>query len=319
MTIMTRRGALGAAFGAGLAAGPLQAAASPLPFFEREKRAIGIQLYTLSDMLGASLEDALAAIAGIGYTAVEIPSYMGWPPADLRRLLDRYGLSCTAAHVQMREGSRAEPGLLGNIYRLAEHMATLGATHVYAPSMAIPDDIGISPAPNEGYRFIVRAAAAMGEDGWKRMAGRLSDIGRQLKAEGLAFGYHNHNFEFVRAGERSGYDILLDETDPDAVSFELDVGWAAAAGADVEDLLIRRAGRFSALHVKDLKASTRPNTALAMDPADVGSGAVDWRKVIAAAHAGGVTGYFLEQEPPFALPRLEAVRRGYDYLAKLEI
>lgn len=101
-------------------------------------------------------------------------------------------------------------------------MHVLGVTHVYAPSMAIPTDIGLTQQPNEGYAYIARVAEAMGEDRWKRLAAELTDIGKKLKAKGIGFGYHNHNFEFAKAGNRTGYDIMVTESDPEFVSFELD-------------------------------------------------------------------------------------------------
>src|SRR5690606_35926922 len=167
--------------------------------------------------------------------------------------------------------------------------------------------------------FMARVAEAMGEDRWKRMAAELSEIGRKLKAEGVGFGYHNHNFEFVRIGDRTGFDILVAESDPAAVSFELDVGWAAAAGHDPVALFQNHSGRYTAMHVKDIKASTTPNTALRMDPTEVGAGRLDWKTILPAAYAAGVRGFYLEQEPPFEKGRMEAAEIGYNFLSTLKI
>lgn len=287
-------------------------------FFEPQARPIGIQLYTLVDMLGPNLEGALAAVAEIGYRTVEIPSYMGRSPAQLRTLLDRYGLTCTAAHISMNPGTAAAPGLRGDLGRLIGDMQTLGATHVYAPAMAVPTDMGLTARPDEGFAFISRVAEAMGADRWKRMADELSAIGARLASGGVGFGYHNHNFEFVRVGERTGFDILVQESDPRSVSIELDVGWAAAAGQDPVALFERYSGRYTAIHMKDIKASTQPNTQLRMDPSDVGSGKLDWKRLLPAAHAAGVRNFFLEQEPPFATSRLDAARAGFAFLSALE-
>ena len=286
-------------------------------FFERHSLPVGIQLYTLADMLRTDPEGTVASVARIGYEAVEIPSYLGKTPAQLREVFDRNGLQCTAAHIGMNPGTEAAPGLRGDLNKLAADMHVLGAGHVYAPSMAIPTDIQLSPGANEGYAFIARVAEAMGEERWKRMAGELSEIGRKLKAEGVGFGYHNHNYEFVKVGDRTGFDILVTETDPAHVSFELDVGWAAAAGQDPAALFAKHSGRYTAMHVKDIKASTTPNTALKMDPTEVGSGRLDWKTILPAAYAAGVRGFYLEQEPPFEKGRMEAAEIGYRYLSTL--
>lgn len=293
--------------------------AMPGPFFEARNLPIGIQLYTLADLLRSDLEGTIANVARIGYRAVEIPSYMGKTPAQLHASFDSHGLKCTGAHVGLRAGTPEEPGLFGDLSKLAADMHTLGVSHVIAPSMATPDDIKLEPIAGEGYGLIVRVAAAMTEDHWKRMAAQLNGIGRKLKADGIAFGYHNHNFEFVPVGGSTGYDILVRETDPELVTFELDVGWTAAAGIDPAAMFARYPGRFGLMHVKDIKASTQPNLALKMDPTEVGSGRLNWKTLLPAAYAAGVRNFYLEQEPPFVKTRLEAAEIGYTFLRKLEI
>jgi sugar phosphate isomerase/epimerase len=303
------------------AAVPLAAACQTVaggPFFQSRSAPIGIQLYTLSDMLAANLEGAVSGVAKIGYQAVEIPSYMGKTPAQLRQLFDSHGVKCTAAHIQMAPGTAAAPGLRGDLGKLAADMHVLGATHIYAPSMPAPADIALTPNDGEGYAFIVRVAQAMGVDHWKRFAGELSEIGAKLKASGIGFGYHNHNYEFVKVGERTGFDILVAESDPASVSFELDVGWAAAAGEDPAALFAKYSGRCTGMHIKDIKATTQPNIALKMDPSDVGTGRLDWKTILPAAYKAGVRNFFLEQEPPFATSRMEAAENGYRFLSTLE-
>lgn len=321
MTRLSRRTFVQALCATG-AATPFAAACQTMasgPFFKRHAAPIGIQLYTLSDMLAADLEGAIAAVARIGYETVEIPSYMGKTPTQLRELFDRNGVKCTGAHIGMNAGTEAAPGLRGDLSKLAADMHVLGVTHVYAPSMAIPTDIGLTQNPGEGYAYISRVAEAMGEDRWKKLAAELSEIGRKLKANNIGFGYHNHNFEFAKAGARTGYDIMVTESDPAAVSFELDVGWAAAAGNDIVELLNRYKGRYTGMHIKDIKATTAPNIALKMDPSDVGAGKLDWKTILPTAYAAGVRNFYLEQEPPFATSRLVAAENGYKYLSTLEI
>lgn len=288
------------------------------PFFQRHSAMIGIQLYTLADMLATNLDAAVAGVAKIGYQSVEIPSYMGKTPAQLRQLFDSHGVKCTAAHIQMAAGTAAAPGLRGDLGQLAADMHVLGATHVNCPSMPAPTDIGLTPNAGEGYAFIVRVAEAMGVDRWKRFADELSEIGAKLKASGLGFGYHNHNYEFAKVGDKTGFDILVQESDPDAVSIELDVGWAAAAGQDPAALFQKYSGRYTGMHIKDIKATTTPNIALKMDPSDVGSGKLDWATILPAAHKAGVRNFFLEQEAPFDKPRLESAENGFKFLSTLE-
>jgi sugar phosphate isomerase/epimerase len=319
MTNLSRRSFVQALCATG-AAGPLAAACQTMPsgpFFAARSAPIGIQLYTLSDMLATNLEGAVSGVAKIGYKTVEIPSYMGKTPAQLREVFDRHGVKCTGAHIGMNPGTDAAPGLRGDIDKLAADMHVLGVTHVYAPSMAIPTDIGLTQNPGEGYAYISRVAEAMGEERWKKLAAELTDIGRKLKAKGIAFGYHNHNFEFAKVGNRTGFDIMVTESDPEFVSFELDAGWAAAAGNDIVALFTKYSGRYTAIHIKDIKATTQPNIALKMDPSDVGAGRLDWKTILPAAWNAGVRNFYLEQEPPFDKGRMEAAENGYKYLSTL--
>ncbi len=288
------------------------------PFFARQSLPIGIQLYTLADMLRTDLEGTIANVARIGYKTVETPSYMGKTPAQLRASFDKNGLKCASCHIAMRPGTTEEPGLTGDLSKLAADLNTLGATHAICPAMAAPEDIKLQPIAGEGFRTIVRVANAMTADHWKRMAAQFNEIGRKLKANGIAFGYHNHNFEFVKVGSTTGLELLIKETDPALVTFELDVGWAAAAGRDPVELFNAHKGRFSLMHVKDIKASTAPNLDLKMDPTEVGSGRLDWARIMPAAYAAGVRKFFLEQEPPFEKGRMEAAEIGYRYLSALK-
>ena len=95
----------------------------------------------------------------------------------------------------------------------------------------------------------------------------------------------------------------------------MDVGWVTAAGQDPFALLKKHPGRFTLMHVKDIKASTKPNFVLQQDPTEVGGGMIDWPKLLPAAYAAGVRGFFVEQEAPFAHARLDSAKISFDYLA----
>ncbi|HEX5005955.1 MAG TPA: sugar phosphate isomerase/epimerase, partial [Hyphomonadaceae bacterium] len=252
------------------------------PFFQSRNLPIGIQLYTLGDLMTKDPDGTLKEVAKIGYKTVELAGYLGKTPAQLRASFDAAGLTCTSAHVGLAKGTAAEPKLLDDLGRVAADMHVIGATHVICPAMAAPADIKLAPNPGEGFRIITRVAQAMTEDHWKRMAGEFNDIGRKLKAEGIAFGYHNHNMEFVRLGDRTGFDILIAETDPGLVAFELDIGWAAAGGLDPAAMFNRNQGRYFLAHIKDIKASTQPNINVQMDPTEVGAGRLDWKSILPA-------------------------------------
>lgn len=279
---------------------------------------IGIQLYALGDLPQKDLDGTLSQLASIGYRKVELPGFLGKSPGDIRSALDRAGLACSSVHVALSGGSEAFPDLSGDIAKVADQVAAVGARYVVAPMFKLPPGVQLATLPGEDLpAALKRIAASMTEDQWKRMAELLNTAGEAIKRHGLQFGYHNHNVEFAPHGGKTGWDTIIAETDPDLVVFELDVGWVSAAGLDPAQLLLRDRGRYRLMHVKDLKPSTKPNFALSMDPTEVGSGRIDWMAVMNAARDAGVREYFVEQEPPFERDRLEAARISFNYLSAL--
>jgi sugar phosphate isomerase/epimerase len=296
------------------------AARSAERFFARADVSLGLQLYTLGAEIQKDLDNVLAAVARIGYKSVELPSYpsfLGRSPAELRAAFDRAGLRCTSAHILAQPFAPGILALNGDLDRLADALATIGARTVVMPILRVPDRF--QAAPGEGAGLILRVAREATEDDWKSTADFLNEKGAALARRGLRLGYHNHNFDLAPLGQTTGLEILLQRTDPKLVTFELDVGWVAAAGVDPIAFIKRHAGRFGLMHIKDIKATSKANFALTMEPTEVGSGAIDWRRLLAAAYAAGAREFFVEQEPPFSRPRIEAAKVSFDYLATLGV
>lgn len=286
-------------------------------FFASHDLPIGLQLYTLGEAPYHDLDGTLQAVAKIGYRTVEGVGFMKRTATELRAALDRAGLSCPSTHVPLQADGSGGPSLAGDLGPLAADMHRLGVEYVIVPIFAVPRRFGVARKGEDGLAFLSRAGKEMAADDWRRLAAQLNDKGAALKREGLKLGYHNHNVEFTRHGSKTALDLLLGNTEPGLVWFEMDVGWVAAGGADPIPLLRAHPHRFRLMHVKDLKPSTVPNSAFRMDPAVVGSGSLDWRAILPVGYEAGVRYYYVEQEPPFAEPRLEAARADYDYLARL--
>lgn len=308
----SRRGLLAGA-AAALAGGPAMAAE---PFFRRVGLPIGIQLYTLGPDLAKDLDAQLATLAAIGFRTVELAGLLDRTPRDLRAAFDRAGLTCPSAHVPGR--GRPDWGLNGDLDKLGDSLAILGVKTAVMPSHYAPDRFASGPAAGETPAdFTRRARAGMTADDWKMNADFLNAKAAVLKRSGIATGYHNHAYEFAPIGATNGLEILLANTDPALVTFELDVGWVAAAGVDPVAFFAKHKGRFKLMHVKDLKGPIRPNFVNGMEPTELGSGVLDWAKILPAAYASGVRGFFYEQEPPFARPRLEAAKISHDYISRV--
>jgi sugar phosphate isomerase/epimerase len=316
MSDLSRRAALGwglAAAASGFATGSGAAAA---PFFKRTGLPVGLQLYTLGGGLRDDLAGQLGQVAKIGYRTVELAGYLGRTPKDLRAAFDRAGLTCPSAHIQARS-SKTDPGL-DDIDKVIADAQVIGVKHVVLPMFAIPSHVDMAPRAGEDRAAVQgRLAAQITADDWKATADFLNAKGKALKAAGLTMGYHNHNVEFFPVGGTTGLEILLKAADPALVQFEMDAGWVAAAGADPFAILKAHPGRFRQMHVKDLKASTKPNFAFRMDPADIGAGTMNWQALLPAAYAAGVRGFFVEQEAPFDKPRIDSARADFGYLSKV--
>jgi sugar phosphate isomerase/epimerase len=286
-------------------------------FFAGHDLPIGLQLYTLGDAPDNDLDGTLQAVAKIGYRTVEGVGYMKHTAAEFRAALDRAGLSCPSTHVPLQPDSGGGPSLAGDLGPLAADMHRLGVKYVVVPMFAVPQRLARQLQREDGSAFFGRVAREMTAEDWRGVAAQLNAKGAALKREGLKLGYHNHNVELTRLGSKTALDLLLENTDPGLVWFEMDVGWVAAGGVEPIPLLRAHPHRFRLMHIKDLKASTVPNAALRMDPADVGSGSLDWKAILPVAYDVGVRYYYVEQEPPFVETRMQAARNDYDYLARL--
>jgi sugar phosphate isomerase/epimerase len=311
MSIWSRRELLAA--GAGLLAAHTVGASTSPPFFKRTGIPIGLQLYTIGDDMKRDFSGTLAAVAKIGYQAVEPAGLLDHSPAEWRQILDRVQLKCPSIHVPTHAAAGAVG--LNDIETLAQAAHTLGIGTIVCPSFNLPERFSRVPLAGESSAaMLARLGAAMTAEDWKWNADFLNQKGAALKPLGLRFAYHNHNVEFAPVGDSNGLALMIRGTDPALVTFEMDAGWVVAAGADPVALLSAHPRRFTAMHVKDVKAGTHPNFSLQQDPCEVGQGIIDWKTLLAKAHGANVREFYVEQEPPFSRPRLESVAMSFDYL-----
>lgn len=315
---MHRRSFLGAvaATGALVVSGCATTGKSATPFFTRIGKPIGLQIYTLGDDVAKDVSGTLAQVAAIGFRDIELPQLYGLAPAHVREAADAAGLKLSSIHLAAMPGMGGTDALsmLSPMQRIVNDLGALGITSAVMPIAPFP----APPVPRAGESFqaaIGRLFTEAGADHWKRTADILNEKAAALAPHGIAVGYHNHNMEFAPIGDTTGWDILVARTDPALVKFEIDTGWVATAGMDPAAFFARHAGRVKWMHVKDVRATTQANFALAMDPAEVGSGKLDWSAILPAARAAGVEHFYVEQEPPFTIPRIDAARKGHDFLA----
>jgi sugar phosphate isomerase/epimerase len=244
---------------------------------------IGAQLYTVRAELERDFDGTLERVRGIGYDEVEFAGYFGRSPRQVRDALERHGLTAPAAHIGLAE-------VESDWGRTLAAASAIGHTWLVLPW--------------------IDAKRRQTLDDWRRLAALLSRAGEAARAAGLRVAYHNHDYEFVRLGGIVPFDLLLAETEPGLVGFELDVYWMAKAGCDPLAWLARRPARFELLHLKDTAGP--PDHAMM----DVGAGVTGWSRLLAAAKAAGARHMFVEHDEPG--DALASLRSSYGYLRRLE-
>lgn len=317
MTV-SRRGLLGAGMATLLtAAAPADRIARP--FFARHGLPVGIQLYTVLAEAQKDLDGTLRALARIGYRTVELAGYMGRTPAELRDALDRAGLACTSSHIIGRPIRPNTPlSLDGDLGRIAADCHVLGCDTVIMPMFILPEGFEVTPRPGEDLAGVIgRLGAAMKPDHWKATADYLNAKAAILRKNDIRLGFHNHNIEFAGPAGAAGLDLLLRGTDPRLVSFELDIGWAVAAGENPVAWMRRYPHRFSAFHLKDVSKVNADKLLVHQESIEVGAGIIDWKTLLPAAYAHGVRRFFVEQEPPFLRPPIASAATSFAYLSQL--
>jgi sugar phosphate isomerase/epimerase len=308
---------LGLATMTGLA-GCATTAASSATFFQRTGLPIGLQIYTLGEEAAKDIDATFATVAEIGYRTIEMPGLLGRTASEIRAAADRAGLAIGSLHVPLFAMGPGTGLMFGDEdARIADVLGTLGAKWAVAPIALFPETFQM-PADGNMAAAIVSAFRQSGTDIWKRTASLLNQRAEALKPLGITVAYHNHNIEFMPIGDTSGWKIITGETDPSLVSFEIDLGWIATAGLDPVAFLNGIAGRVAMVHVKDVAATNKANYGMEMHPTEVGSGTLDWKKLLPAAYDAGARLFYIEQEPPFTMERIESARRGYQYLFSLK-
>jgi sugar phosphate isomerase/epimerase len=265
----------------------------------------GVQLFTIRDALQRDPRAALASLREIGIAEAELyglngpenASLFGLAAADLKKAFDANGISVPISHIG---GALTNTGAIGAIAR------SLGIGTVV---VALPNEFS---GQRDGRFTMIPAQSRAQLDA---LATKLNTVGREYRDQGLVFGYHNHHIEFMPVDGVVPYDYLMSNTDPDLVKIELDVGWLAYAGMDPVAYLRRHSGRVISCHLKDHDpkiASDVPQRKLVAP----GAGVVDFRAVLAAMSAAGVTHGFLEVD--VSDDALGDVRRGTAHLQSLK-
>jgi sugar phosphate isomerase/epimerase len=282
---MDRRSFVGAVSAAMLARAPHFARHAP----SRKLDKIGLQLYTVRDLMKQDVEGTLAKVAQVGYREVEFAGYFDHSAAEVRAMLDRHGLVSPSSHVPFDALGQGWDKVLADCRTVGHHWAT------------------VAWIPEERRRTA---------DDWKRHAESFNKAGAACQAAGMRFAYHNHNVEFIRVDGQLPFDLLLANTDRALVDFEMDLFWITFGGGDPLAYFAGHAGRFPLVHAKDMAAKPAPNVEPGAVMRDVGKGTIDWKTIFARSDQAGIVHTFVEHDQPG--DALASIKTSYDYLNALE-
>ena len=257
------------------------------------KERIGLQLYSLREQFARDVPGTLDQVRDFGIKYVETHSTYGLTPEKFRADLDSRGLRAVAGHFSYE---RCRDDIEG----VAREAKILGLQ--YAGCAWIPHK---DPFDEKTCREAIAV---------------FNRAGEALAKHGLKFFYHTHGYEFLPYRNGTLFDLMMTETKPEFVHFEMDVFWVVHPGHDPVKLLEKYGSRFELMHVKDMKRGTP--TGLFTGHADVtsnvelGTGVIDWAAVFRAARKASVKWYFIEDESPASV---QQIPRSLSYLAKLKL
>lgn len=248
---------------------------------------IGLQLFTVKERAQEDLLGTLRSVGEIGYRGVEFAGLHGNEPAVIRTVLNEAGLVTAATHVMAQ-------ALDDDMDREVATCRTLGCPTVICPFI---------PRDERRSRF-----------DWSTVAQRFNRIGRRLNDEGIRFLYHHHGFDFepLESGEsgETGFQILVEETDPRYVGFELDAYWLEVGGVDAVSYYTELHDRVPSLHLKNMRSRDDHHDV------ELADGVIDIPGLVVAAKRYGADWIIVEQER-FDRDPLESVRLNYQQLTSM--
>lgn len=291
--MFSRRFVMGAcAAAAGMAAcGPKGVARSG----GRQLQKLGLQTYSLREIFEPDPVGTLRMIKELGFDYVELNgrNFAERSTADLKMMIEDAGLTSPGSHYNLQ-------GIAEDFSGAVKAVKDLGLDYLVVPWID---------------------AAMRNPAGYKRMAKLFNQRGRQAREAGFKLAYHNHQFEFDDlGGGQTGFDILLNETDPNVFDFELDLFWTVLAQQDVVALMQAHPGRFKMCHIKDMQGDPSPfkgsldfEGIIKAHMVNVGEGNIAFEDFFALNDVSGLEYFVIEHDNP-AKPYRASMKQSIDHL-----
>ena len=245
---------------------------------------VGIQLYSVRKEMLADAVGTLKQLAKIGYKELESArsekgNYYGLQPKEIKKIATDLGMTLRSGHVHVDKDWQ----------RSIDSAAEAGQNYLVCSSL-----------PSKGQTV----------DNYKKVADTFNKAGEDCKKSNLISGYHNHDYEFEKDNGQVLYDVLIANTDPKLVTWELDLGWVVASNLDPVSYFNKYPGRFPLWHLKDMDTTKKQST-------EFGKGQINVLEILKNGKKSGVKHIFVEQEE-YASTALESMKYDFDYLQKLD-
>ena len=257
---------------------------------------IGIQVYTLRDLMAKDLVGTLQKVAEIGYKNIELfgygeGKYFGKSIAEMRKITDDLGLKVVSAHYLTGQGGNAWGTPVNQWEKAVEDAVKMGQKYMTV-AFLLPDE---RKSLND----------------YKKVSDILNKAGEITAKYGITMAYHNHDFEFIPLEGQVPMDVLLKNTQADLVKFELDIYWIKKAGLDPIQFFKQNKGRVPLWHVKDMEKESG-------DFAPVGDGVIDWMAIFKEEKTAGLTHFFVEQDNHKYGTPLENIEKSLKWLRSFD-
>lgn len=250
----------------------------------------GIQLYTLRDDMPKNPMGVLKQLSSFGYKQIESYEgqqgmFWGMSNTDFKKYMDDLGMKVVSSHCNMNI----------DFEKKAAEAAEIGMKYLICPWIGPQKTL----------------------DDFKKFAQQFNKCGEICKKEGIRFAYHNHDYSFKLLEGQLPQDVMMNETDPALVDFEMDIYWVVTGGHDPEEWLKKYTNRFRLSHVKDRSKTPGPDNG--KNTVDLGTGSINFKKVLKTAIENGMKYFIVEQEfYPNGTP-LDAVKADAEYMKKLKV
>ena len=252
----------------------------------RNQVQFGLQLYTLRDVIVDNPEEIIRQVAEFGYKQIESyegPMGMFWGMGNtgFKSLMDDLDVTMISSHADV----------FNDFERKAEEAAEIGVSYLVCPWIGALENL----------------------DAYREMADTFNEIGRVAQNAGIKFAYHNHDYTFNEVNGEVPQKILMDNTDPELVEFQMDIYWVVLAGHDPKEWIRAYPNRFTSSHVKDLINGDDPESTI------LGTGTIDYPQILKLAKENGMKYYIVEQEQYTDTTPLDAVSENAVYMKNLQI